>query len=113
KRCTFLPLIQIHFGDNVFVGPECYFVCHAEIGNDVMFGPGVAMIGGDHEYRIPGKSIRESGTSGYQKIIIEDNVWIGYGAIILDGVHIGKRAVIGAGAIVTHDVADYNVVAGQ
>jgi acetyltransferase-like isoleucine patch superfamily enzyme len=46
-------------------------------------------------------------------IIIGDGVWIGYGAIILPGVKIGKKAIIAAGAIVTKDVADYTIVGGN
>ncbi len=46
-------------------------------------------------------------------VIIEDNVWIGCRAIILKGVHIGKNAVVGAGAIVTKDVPEYAIVGGN
>ncbi len=46
-------------------------------------------------------------------IIIEDNVWIGCRAIILKGVHIGKNAIIGAGAVVTKDVPEYAIVGGN
>lgn len=45
-------------------------------------------------------------------IIIEDDVWIGYGATIMSGVHIGRGAVIAAGALVTKDVAPYAIVGG-
>lgn len=45
-------------------------------------------------------------------IIIEDDVWIGYRAMILDGVRIGQGAVIAAGAVVTKDVAPYTIVGG-
>ena len=45
-------------------------------------------------------------------IIIEDDVWIGYGAMILSGVHIGRGAIIAAGAIVTRDVPPYAIVGG-
>lgn len=45
-------------------------------------------------------------------IIIADDVWIGYNAIILSGVHIGQGAVIAAGAVVSHDVPPYAVVGG-
>lgn len=46
-------------------------------------------------------------------IVVEDDVWIGFGATILSGVHIGQGAVIGAGAVVTKDVAPYSVVGGN
>ncbi len=45
-------------------------------------------------------------------IVVEDDVWIGEGAIILSGVHIGQGAVIAAGAVVTHDVSPYAIAAG-
>lgn len=45
-------------------------------------------------------------------IVVDDDVWIGYRATILDGVHIGQGAVIGAGAVVTKDVPPYAVVGG-
>jgi acetyltransferase-like isoleucine patch superfamily enzyme len=47
-----------------------------------------------------------------QGIIIEDDVWLGAGAIITDGVHIGKGAVIGAGAVVTNNIQAHTVVGG-
>lgn len=46
-------------------------------------------------------------------IIVEDDVWIGYGAIILSGVHIAQGAVIAAGSVVTKDVPAYAIVAGN
>lgn len=45
-------------------------------------------------------------------IVIDDDVWIGYGATVLSGVHIGQGAVIGAGAVVTGDIPPYAVAAG-
>lgn len=45
-------------------------------------------------------------------VYIEDNVWIGAGAIILPGVRVGKNSIIGAGAVVTHDVPPNTIVAG-
>lgn len=45
-------------------------------------------------------------------IIVDDDVWIGYGAIIMSGVHIGQGAVVAAGAVVTHDISPYAIVGG-
>ena len=47
-----------------------------------------------------------------KKIVIEDNVWLGAGAIVLPGVRIGQNAVIGSGAVVTRDVPESDIVAG-
>ena len=47
-----------------------------------------------------------------QKIIIEDEVWIGANVTILPGIKVGKCSVIGAGSIVTKDVPEYSIVAG-
>ena len=46
------------------------------------------------------------------KIVVEDDVWIGYGATIMPGVHMGQGCVVGAGALVTKDVPPYAVVGG-
>lgn len=49
---------------------------------------------------------------GAHRVTIEPDVWIGHGAIIMPGIHIGLGAVVGAGAVVTHDVPAYTIVAG-
>lgn len=46
-------------------------------------------------------------------VVIEDDVWIGFGAAVLPGVHIGKGAVIGAKTVVTHDVQPYAIMVGN
>ena len=45
-------------------------------------------------------------------IVIGDDVWIGYGAQIMSGVEVGSHSIVGAGAVVTHDVPEYAVVGG-
>jgi acetyltransferase-like isoleucine patch superfamily enzyme len=47
------------------------------------------------------------------RIVVEDDVWIGYGAIVLSGVTIGRGSIVAAGAIVTKDVPRYSIVASQ
>jgi len=56
---------------------------------------------------------RNQGWEVARPIVIEDNVWLGGGAIVLPGVRIGRNAVVGAGAVVTRDVAANTVVAGN
>lgn len=60
-----------------------------------------------HNYENKDKLILNQG-----EIIIGNDVWIGYGAQIMPGIHIGDGAVVGAGSIVTKDVKPYTVVAG-
>lgn len=60
--------------------------------------------------KIVDSSLAESFSKG--DIVIDDDVWIGYGAKILSGVHVGQGAVIAAGSIVTHDVEPYSIVGG-
>ena len=60
------------------------------------------------------KLLQECRVEAFSKgnIVVEDDVWIGYGATILSGVHIGRGAVIAAGAVVTKDVDAYAIVGG-
>lgn len=56
--------------------------------------------------------VEESESFGKGDIVIDDDVWIGYGATIMSGVHIGQGAVIASGAVVTKDVPPYTIVGG-
>lgn len=60
------------------------------------------------------KILRTQNTESFSKgnIIVDDDVWIGYGATIMSGVHIGQGAVVAAGAIVTKDIPPYTIVGG-
>jgi acetyltransferase-like isoleucine patch superfamily enzyme len=81
------------------------------IGDRVYTAPLVQILAVNHLYDDPSRPFIEQGITA-QGILIEDDVWIGAGAIITDGVHVGRGAVIGAGAVVTHDVPAHTVVAG-
>jgi acetyltransferase-like isoleucine patch superfamily enzyme len=81
------------------------------IGNNVNIGSHVVIVSTNHIYKDPDKLISEQGTCS-EGINIEDDVWIGTSAIILDGVTLGKGSVIAAGAVVTNPVPKYAVAAG-
>jgi len=81
------------------------------IGDNVYTAPLVQMLAVDHVYDDPTRPIIEQGITA-KGIVVEENAWIGAGAIILDGVRVGKGAVVGAGAVVTDDVPPHTVVAG-
>ncbi len=82
------------------------------IGDNVYTAPLVQMLAVNHIYDDPTRPIIEQGITAVG-IVIEDDAWIGAGAIILDGVRVGKGAVVGAGAVVTRDIPPHTVVVGS
>lgn len=110
---------NISVGSNVFIGSDSIFLSsEAEIiiGSNVMFGPHVMIISGDHRLDVLGKfmiDVTEKLPENDQDVIIEDDVWIGAGTIILKGVKIGRGSVIGAGSIVTKTIPPYSIFIGN
>lgn len=113
---------SITIGDNFYIGKFSQIECDAIIGNNVMLANMVALVGRyDHNYQQVGTPIRLSSQirdpdyswKGLnQSIVIEDDVWIGYGAIILSGVRIGKGSIIASGSVVASDVEPYTIFGG-
>ena len=95
-----------------FLNEGCVINLNVDIGRYVMFGPRVAIVGGDHLYDIPGTPCIFSGRDKVPKTTIEDDAWIGYGAIVMSGVKIGRGAIIAAGSVVTRDVPPYEIHGG-
>lgn len=108
------PHKQISLGHRVQFGPGCSVDCDTIIGNDVLLAKNVAFVGrDDHQYDIPGVSIWDSPRGDSFEVVVEDDVWIGHGAIVLSGVTIGAGAIVAAGAVVTKDVPPYSIVGGN
>lgn len=113
---------QIVIGDKTYIGKYCTVQADAMIGNQVLIANNVGLIGRyDHDFSIVGKTIKESprvGDNDYRfkgsgkSIVIEDDVWIGFGSIVMTGVVIGRGSIVAAGSVVTHDVAPYSIVGG-
>lgn len=80
------------------------------LGDRVSIAPRVMLLALSHPNA---SNIRDSIVTSKHTIIIEDDVWIGAGSIILSGVTVGKGAVIGAGSVVTKDVEPYTIVVGN
>lgn len=101
---------HIYLGSTVFMNYNCVILdCNeVRIGDNVMFGPYVQVYTAYHPLEA---GPRNSGRELAAPITIEDNVWLGGGAIICPDVTIGKNSVIGAGAVVTKSVPA-NVFAG-
>ena len=86
------------------------------IGNHVMFGPEVMIVGGGHNIGVMGKcmaDVHEKSGNEDLGVVIGDDVWVGGRAIILRGVEVGRGAVIAAGAVVTKSVPPYSIVGGN
>ena len=107
------PHRDITFGDRVQFGPGCVVHCDAAFGSNILIGHNVAFLSRDaHRYDVVGCTIWDSPRGDTKKCEVEDDVWIGHGAIILTGVVIGRGSVIAAGAVVTESVARYSIVGG-
>lgn len=112
-NARFSPSRKIIFGDNVGIGYHCFFQCDIEVGNYVLIGSNSVFINSDdHNIYDIGKVIWEAGRGDKYKILIEDDVWIGHGVIIMTPVKIGRGAVIAAGSLVNKDVEPYSIVGG-
>lgn len=100
------------FGRNVYVGRRCHFASNLVCGDDVLIASNVSFVGGDHKI-LPGVLFVESGRDELKTTVVEDNVWIGHGAIIIHGVRIKTGSVVAAGAVVTKDVEASTIVGGN
>jgi acetyltransferase-like isoleucine patch superfamily enzyme len=103
----------ISIGDNFYMGNYCHLGADAQIGDDVLFASHVSLVGGDHKIDNIDVPMRLSGRDIFKKIVIENNVWIGHGAIVMHGITIKTGAVIAAGAVVTKDVEKDSIVGGN
>jgi acetyltransferase-like isoleucine patch superfamily enzyme len=108
-----IPHSGIWIGDNSLIGE--YNVIRGQggvkIGNRVYTSPMVQMVAVNHAFDDPSRPFVDQGITA-QGITVEDDVWIGSGAILTDGISIGRGSVVAAGSVVTRDVAPYTVVAG-
>ena len=105
------------YGSNIALGERVFFnfncvvldVCRVTIGSFTLFGPAVQIYTAMHPLDAALRRQQEYG----KPVEIGSDVWVGGGAIILPGVRIGSRAVIGAGSVVTRDVPDAVFAAGN
>ena len=102
---------NIELGERVFFNFNCVVldVCRVRIGGFSLFGPAVQIYTPMHPLDAARRRREESG----KPVEIGSDVWVGGGAIILPGVRIGSRAVIGAGSVVTRDIPDAVFAAGN
>jgi acetyltransferase-like isoleucine patch superfamily enzyme len=100
---------KIECGQDIAFGEFCHIRANGglKIGSRVLIAAHVTITTRQHPIELPRwKTVQDA------PVIIEDDVWIGAGAVILPGVTIGRGAVVAAGAVVTASVEPYTVVAG-
>ncbi|MEL7163627.1 MAG: acyltransferase, partial [Bacteroidota bacterium] len=113
KSCSISRKNSLVIGNNFFMGNYCNLAAEAVIGDNVMMGSFTALVGGDHVFDDIKGPMRLAGRGVMKPILIEDDVWIGLGAIILHGVTISRGAVVAAGAVVTSNVPAEAIVGGN
>ena len=103
---------NIRMGDRVFFNFNCVVLDPAPvtIGSDVLFGPAVQIYTATHPL---GYEARRTWRESAKPVVVGSDVWVGGGAILLPGVTVGSRSVIGAGSVVTRDVPEGVFAAGN
>lgn len=113
----------LSIGNGVYIGKYVNIEANCSIGNYCLIANRVAIVGRhDHDFRAAGIPVRFSpwvGNASQESdarratAVIEDDVWLGYGAIILTGVSIGRGAIVAAGSVITNDIPAYAIAAGN
>jgi len=105
---------RLTLGNNVSINRRCIINANGGItvGDDVLIGPDVILYSQNHRFSDGDALIRDQGYD-QAPVVIERNVWIASGVIVLPGVTIGEGSVIGAGTIVSKDVPAWSVAVGN
>ncbi len=104
------PNRKVRLGNNVGIGYRCVVNTDLTVGNDVLIAAHVAIISRDaHRYDVVGTSMFQSPRGDKCEVVIEDDVWVGFGAIILSGVRVGRGSIVAAGAVITKDIPPYSI----
>ncbi|EXJ11559.1 sugar O-acetyltransferase [Imhoffiella purpurea] len=112
------PPFYCDYGRNIRLGRRVYFnfncvvldVAEVSIGDNVLVGPGVQILTASHPLD---STLRRQGQEFGIPVVIENDVWIGAGAIICPGVTIGAKSVIGAGSVVTKNIGSGVLAVGN
>ena len=103
---------NIEVGKNCFINYNCTVLDNAKVrlGDNCLLAPCVSIYTAGHTLHPDARAL------GYEygiEVTVGDNVWIGGNVVICPGVHIGNNVVIGAGSVVTHDIPDWSLAAGN
>lgn len=114
---------RLRIGHHVYIGKHVNIEANADIGDFCLIANAVAIVGRhDHDFTRVGYPVRFAPWIGsrlappsahlHEKAVIEQDVWLGYGVVVLTGVVIGRGSIIAAGSVVTHDIPPYSIAAG-
>lgn len=107
------PRRRITLGDHVGIGPNCLFLSDTTVGNHVLIAASCAFLNSDdHRFDVVGRTMWDSGRGDAHEIVIEDDVWIGHGVIVLSPARIRTGTVVGAGSVVRGTLDEYSIYAG-
>lgn len=104
---------ELIIGSHTAINAGCMITAmeKVEIGSNVMLAPNVCVLDVDHSFQRRDIPIAQQGYR-IKPVVIEDDVWIGTGAVITKGVRIGKGAIIGANSVVTRDIPSFAIAVG-
>lgn len=111
---------NVTIGSNVYLGPNTRIMstkANVILHDNIMFGPGVTIITGDHRFDMVGRTMvsitdSEKLPENDENVEILSDVWVGANVTILKGVKVNEGSIIAAGALVTKDVPEYSIVGG-
>ena len=106
------PSTFARFGNNVGVGYDFFVETNLEVGSDVLISSRVSVVGNDHRFGDPTKSVYWAGRYPPATVCLEGDNLIGFGATIVGNVRIGKGCIVGAGAVVTRDLPANTICVG-
>lgn len=122
RRTLIMAPDSLQIGRNVVIGNDTWIAVNGVIEDGVLISSRVGIVGRyDHDVWQPGVGpvdapwiwSGDAETDCRHSIHIERDVWIGYGAVLLSNIRVGRGAIIAAGAVVAHDVDPYSIVAGN
>jgi acetyltransferase-like isoleucine patch superfamily enzyme len=114
---------RLEIGDHCYLGHEVTIETNCRIGRHVIIANRVALVGRrDHDFKTLGVPVRFGHWVGsrltpspfrHDAVTVGDDVWIGYGAVLLSGVEVGRGAIVAAGSVVRDNVPPYAIVGGN
>jgi len=103
---------DVKIGKNTFIGISNIIIGPVELGDNIMTAQHVVISGLNHQYEDINLPIRDQAIST-QKIVIEDDCWLGANSVITAGITIGKHSVVAGGSVVTKNVPPFSIVGGN